>query len=216
MKRSIYFCVALAPLAIASALPARATPGLGFDVTARIAAAGKSSGAPQVVQAHVLLSGQRARIDTSAGRTRAIVLYSPPFVYRLLPDSKAGVKWNLSKVRGGKFGGFDPQQLLRNPSQIRASLVQNGAKLTGRSQIGGVPVDVYEQNRPGQSVSHVKAWIRRADSLPLRFEAQSGGLNVVATWSRYTHMANAPASKFAVPKGFSIREAQNPPLIPLL
>jgi len=216
VKRSLYSCVALAPLALTSVLPTQAAPGLSFTVTARIGAAGKSATPPQVVQARVLLSGKRARIDTSAGRTRAIVLYSPPFVYRLLPDSKAGVKWNLSKVRSGNFGGFDPQQLLRDPSQIRASLLRGGAKLTGRSQIGGVPVDVYEQVQPNQRISHVKAWLRRADSLPLRFEAQSGGLNVVATWSRYTRLANAPASQFAVPKGFSIREAQNPPLLPLL
>jgi len=195
VKQSLFCLLALAPLGAASVSSAQAAPALGFDMSMRIAATGKSSMAPQVVQTHVLLSGQRARVDTSVGGTRAVVLYAPPYVYRLLPAS---------------------QQILRNPSLIRTSLLQNGAKLTGKSQLGGVPVDVYQMAKPAQGLSRVKAYLRRSDSLPLRFEAQVNGLQVVAIWSRYTRLPNVAASQFTPPKGYSIRETQNAPMIPTL
>ena len=213
VKRSLLFVLALAPF---GAVAVQAAPGLGFNVSAKFGAGARGGVPPQVVQAHVLLSGKRARIETSSGGARAIVLYSPPYIYRLLPSDKAGVRWKLSQTQGGGIGGFDVQQLLRNPSQIRASLLQNGAKLTGKSQIGGVPVDVFEMSRPGGRVSHIRAFLRRADSLPMRFEAQSGGLNVVATWSRYARLSNVSPSQFAPPKGYAIRQSQNPPALPML
>lgn len=203
----------------AGAMGAVAAPtvGLGFDVTARVAATGKNNNLPQqTVQAHVILFGSKARIETKGAGSRSVVLYTPPFVYRLLPDSRAGVKWNLSKVRGNSFGGFDPQQLLRNPSQIRASLIANGAKRTGVSVLDGVPVEVFEVSRSGQRFSKVRAWIRRTDSLPARLEATSGGIKVIASWSRYTKLSTVSATQFAPPKGFAIRESQNPPTLPLL
>jgi len=205
-------------LGVASLASAKvqAAPGLGFDVSARVGAGAKSGVPPQVVQARVLLSGKSARIETSSGGSRAIVLYSPPYIYRLLPSDKAGVRWKLARNQNSSMGGFDVQGLLRNPSQIRASLLQSGAKLTGHSRIGGAAVDVFEMSKPGGRISHVKAFIRRADSLPLRFEAQSGGLNVVATWSRYARLANVSPSQFAPPKGFAIRQSQNPPALPML
>jgi hypothetical protein len=216
VKQSLFCLLALAPLGAASVSSAQAAPALGFDMSMRIAATGKSSMAPQVVQTHVLLSGQRARVDTSVGGTRAVVLYAPPYVYRLLPASKAGTRWKAPKNQTAQFGGFDPQQILRNPSLIRTSLLQNGAKLTGKSQLGGVPVDVYQMAKPAQGLSRVKAYLRRSDSLPLRFEAQVNGLQVVAIWSRYTRLPNVAASQFTPPKGYSIRETQNAPMIPTL
>lgn len=202
---------------VAGALGASAAPsGLGFDVTARVAATGKNQMPAQTIQAHVILSGSKARIETRGAGGRSIVLYTPPFVYRLLPDDKAGVKWNLKKVRGTSFGGFDPQQLLRNPSQIRAALLQNGAKRVALSVLNGVPVEVFDVKQPGQRISTVRAWLRRSDSLPLRLEASNGGLKVVASWSRYTKLSNVSASQFVPPKGFAIRESQNAPTLPLL
>jgi len=195
---------------------AQAAPGLGFTVSAKLGAGARSGVPPQVVQARVLLSGKQARIETSSGGARAIVLYSPPYIYRLLPSDKAGVRYKLSPTSGVAMSGFDVQQLLRNPSQIRSALLQSGAKLTGRSQIGGAAVDVFEMSRPGARISHIKAFLRRADSLPMRFEAQSGGLNVVATWSKYARLSNVPSSQFVPPKGYAIRQSQNPPSLPML
>jgi len=213
VKRSLFLSFALATC---GAMSAQAAPGLGFDVSARLGAGARSGVPPQVVQARVLLSGKQARIETSSGGARAIVLYSPPYIYRLLPSDKAGVRWKVSPKSGVGMSGFDVQQLLRNPSQIRASLLQSGAKLTGKTQIGGVPVDVFEMARPGARISHLKAFLRRADSLPMRFEAQSGGLNVVATWSKYARIANVSPSQFAPPKDYAIRQSQNPPMLPML
>ena len=191
-------------------------PGLGFDVTARIMATGKSHFPPQIVRAHVTLSGAKARVETNGGAGRSVVLYAPPFVYRLLPDAKAGVKWSMAKVHGSDFGGFDPQQLLRSPAQLRASLLQSGAKRTGVGVLDGVPVEIFDASRPGQRFAQVRAWLRRSDSLPVRLEATNGGLRVVASWSHYAKLASVAASQFAPPKGFSIRESPNPPILPLL
>jgi len=206
---------AFATLAGASSVLA-APAGLGFDVTARVSATGKNQMPAQTILAHVVLSGSKARIETRGAGSRSIVLYTPPFVYRLLPDSRAGVKWKLSQTRGNSFGGFDPQQLLRNPSQIRAALLSHGAKRTGVAVLNGEPVEVFDASRPDQKFSHVRAWIRRSDSLPARLEATNGGLKVVASWSRYTRLSNVGAAQFAPPKGFAIREMQNPPTLPLL
>lgn len=213
VKRSLFLSLALATC---GATAVQAAPGLGFNVTARLGAGTRGGIPPQVVQARVLLSGKQARIETSSGSARTIVLYSPPYMYRLLPSDKAGVRWKVPPTSGVGMSGFGVQQLLRNPSQIRASLLQSGAKLTGKTQIGGAAVDVFEMSRPGARISHLKAFLRRADSLPMRFEAQSGGLSVVATWSNYARLSNVAPSQFAPPKGYSIRQSQNPPMLPML
>lgn len=215
MKRIFLFGTLFLPCISVWAAPASA-PGLGFDVTTRIAATGKNQMPAQTVQARVVLSGSKARIETLGGASRAVVLYTPPFVYRLLPDAKAGVRWKMSKVRGSDFGGFDPQQLLRDPSKIRAALIANGAKRSGVTKLNGVPVEVFDIARPGQRFSKARAWIRRSDSLPARLEASNGGLKVTASWSRYTKIAKVNATQFLPPKGFAIRNSQNPPLLPVL
>ncbi len=200
---------------LASTSSAFAAPaGLGFDVTARVSAAGRNQMPAQTILAHVVLSGSKARVETKGAGSRSVVIYTPPFVYRLLPESRAGVKWKLSQVNSTKFGGFDPQQLLRNPSQIRAALLSSGAKRTGVSVLNGVPVEIFDASRPGQQISRVRAWIRRSDSLPVRLEATNGGLKIVASWSRYTRLAKVSPALFSPPKGFAIRESQNPPTLP--
>ena len=217
MKRLFLFASLLGGAASALAAPATSpTSGLGFDVATRVASTGKSQIPPQTIKARVLLSGTKARIETQGAGGRAVVLYTPPFVYRLLPDSKAGVKWKLSKVRGSEVGGFDPQQLLRNPDQIRTSLIAAGAKKKQSTSLGGTPVDLFELSRPGQRFSNARAWLRRSDSLPVRLETSGGGLKVVVSWSGYKKLPNVNATQFAPPKGFAIREAQNPPLLPIL
>lgn len=216
MKRSLLLGLVASSFGLAFAPRAQAAPGLGFDVSVNIAPGGKSALPPQLMKARVLLSGQRARIETSGAGSPAVVLYSAPYVYRLLPAAKAGVKWKLAKNQVGAFGQFDPQQMLRNPAQLRATLVQQGAKLTGKSQIGGVAVDVFELSKASQRVSHLKAFLRHSDSFPVRLEAQSSGFKVVANWSHYTRLANVPAAQFAPPKGYAIRESQNPPSVAVL
>ncbi|RYX80429.1 hypothetical protein EON83_28580 [bacterium] len=204
-------------LATASVCAAPASKsGLGFNVTAQISATGQSQMPAQTIKASVLLSGSNARIETTGASTKSIVLYTPTWVYRLLPASKAGIKWKASGKQASSFGGFDPQELLKNPSQMQLALKQGGARRDGSAVINGIPVDIYNVTRPGQRFSKIRAWIRRTDSLPVRLEAISGGLKVTATWSQYTKLSNVSASKFAPPKGFAIRESQNPPSLALL
>lgn len=185
-------------------------------MTARVAMTGKTAFPAQTVVAKVALAGTRARIDSTLGGSRSVVLFSPPYVYRLLPDAKAGVRWKTAKTQSGaNFGGFNPEQLLREPAKIRAELLQSGAKRTGIATLDGTPVEIYESARPGDRFSRVKAWIRRSDALPARLEASGSGVKVTASWKNYARPKLA-GSFFAPPKGYSIRESKNPPALALL
>lgn len=194
--------------------PALAAPAgassLTFRVTARVGATGQYAGPQQTLQARVFLRGKDARIETSAGGTPSVVLITAPYVYRLLPESKAGVRW---KVKSTSSGGaqFDPQEMLRDPSKIRAALLRGGAKKTGAGVLDGTPVEIYEARNFQGKGQNAKVWLRRSDSLPLRLESRGGQLQVSASWRDYAHPKNLSASLFAVPKGFRVREVAGRP-----
>ncbi len=213
MKHLFLFGSLTLVTAAAWAAPASQS-GLGFDVTARFAATGENQLPTQTIQAHVLLSGTKARIETQSTSGRAVVLYTPPFIYKLLPAEKAGVRWNMPRSRGNGNAASSVQELLREPAKIRTLLVQGGAKRTGTTTLNGVSVDIFDVSRPGQGFSKARAWIRHSDSLPVRLEATKGGLKVVASWSGYTKLATVSAAQFVPPKGFAIRVSQNSPMIP--
>ncbi|PQV64772.1 hypothetical protein B1R32_10339 [Abditibacterium utsteinense] len=184
---------------------------LSFDVTARVGASGQYAGPQQTVQAHVLLRGNAARIESSSGGTSSVVLFSPPYIYRLLPQSKAGVRWKVDPKKPSHFADFDPQQLLRDPSKIKVALLRGGAKKIGVATLAGVPVDIYQAQNFGRRGQTAKVWLRRGDSLPLRLEAAGGQIKIVASWRNYAR-PQLPASLFSAPPGFRVRTmAGNPP-----
>lgn len=186
-------------------------PTLRFDVTARVGATGRYAGPQQTIQARVLLRGHAARIESSSGGTPSVVLFSPPYIYRLLPQSKAGVRWTVNAKKPSTFADFDPQQLLRDPSKIKVALLRGGAKKIGAGTLSGTLVDIYQSPNFGKRGQSAKVWLRRSDALPLRLEASGGQMKIVASWRNYAR-PNLPASLFAAPQGFRVRSLTgNPP-----
>lgn len=181
---------------------------LTFAVTARVFYKdGTSAPAPaQTIDAKVWLSGRKARLDTTLSGRPMRLLFSPPFAYRLLPNAKIGQKYRASSLPSlaaivPGSDGFSP-----NPAAIRAALIRGGARKTGTSSIGGVPVDVYSSNRFRGRADTVKAFLRRSDALPTRVEVSSKNFSAIASWSNYQKPRALSPALFAVPAGFKIRE----------
>ena len=189
-------------------------PNLTFDINARVSASGDNAGlGSQRLQARVLLHGNRTRIESTYAGQKSVTLVAPPYIYRLLPNSKAGVRWKMEGSRAKNFDalGLDPQELVRNPGKIRALLVQNGAKRVGSSTLGGAAVDVYAISKPGEQLSSARAYLRKSDALPVKLEASGKGLQVSATWSNYARPKDLAADLFRAPKGYKIRDAKSAP-----
>ena len=203
-------------LAAGGAQPVVAAPvaNLTFNINARVTATGANAGiGGQTLQARVLLHGNRTRIETTYAGQKSVTLLAPPYIYRLLPGSKAGVRWKIDGSRKSNLGrlGLDPQELIRNPGKVRALLLQNGAKRIGISKLGGVPVEVYAINKPQDQLSSARAYLRTSDALPVKLEATGKGLKVSATWSNYARPKDLPAALFRAPQGYKIREAKSKP-----
>ena len=202
--------------ATAPATYAAPASNLTFNIDARVTAAGAGSGAGapgQKLQARVLLHGNRTRIETTYAGQKSVTLVAPPYIYRLLPGSKAGVRWKMNGSRAKSFDGLglDPQEMIRNPGKIRALLVKNGAKRTASSTINGAAVDVYTINKSGEALSSARAYLRKSDALPVKLEASGKGLKVTALWSNYARPKNLSADLFRAPQGYKIRDAKSAP-----
>lgn len=185
---------------------------LSFRMTARYSykeSAEDRAAAQQTINAQVHLRGNNARIESTVGGRPLVVLYAPPYAYRLLPSSKTGIRYRLGATprSGGLPANLSPQALLSNPTAIRAALQKQGAKRAGTAQLNGQATDIYTvKNFRGQG-QNVKAWLRRSDALPLRMEMTSSRLNAVASWSNYQRGHNLAASLFSVPSGYRVRDA---------
>jgi hypothetical protein len=206
-----YFRLSLLFLAVAFGGRARAagTPTLSFDVTARVAQI--SGGAARTTAAKVLLRGERARIESSLGGQKIVVLWQKPYVYRLLPSSKSGVRYKAS-TPVPELGALSVNwpQLMSHPSQIRASLEAHGARKVGSAKLDGVAAEVYAASQWNGKKQPMKLWLRRADALPLRLETRSGDWKITVNWRHYVRNPKLAASLFAVPKGYRIRDAEPP------
>lgn len=202
--------------AVQTAVQAAPVSNLTFNINARVATTGSNAGiGGQTLQARVLLHGNRTRVETTYAGQKSVTLVAPPYLYRLLPGSKAGVRWKVDSSRKQNFGGLglDPQELVRNPGKIRALLTQNGAKRVASSTLNGTAVDVYTISKTNDKLSNAKAYLRKSDGLPLRLEAQGTGLKVTAVWSNYARPKDLLASLFQAPQGYKIREAKSAPPI---
>lgn len=209
--------LSLCALSFASAVvwPAQAAPvpNLTFNINAQIAATGASGAPTQKFDARVLLHGNRTRVESDFGGQKTVTLVAPPYIYRLLPDSKAGVRWKIDATRQNNFAalGVDPQKLIRDPASIRALLLQGGAKRTGAATLGGTAVEVYQINNSKGPFSSAKAWLRKSDALPLKLQAAGQGLAVTALWSNYARPKDLPAALFQAPPNYRIRDAHSAP-----
>jgi hypothetical protein len=183
-------------------------------VTARFAAReqGRTTAQPQqTFAARVLAKGNRSRIETSLSDRPVVFLLAPPYAYKLLPQSKAGVRWRLDPKTTSRFAGTDLQTLLRNPGALRAALQKAGARRVGTAKMAGVASDIYAaRNLAGQGGT-AKVWLRRGDSLPLRLEATSSMLSTTVSWSNYRRGLPLSDKLFGVPAGYSVRDTQGQP-----
>ena len=200
------------------AAPAQAAPAsnLTFNIEAKVTATGGGAGlgaVGQTLQARVLLHGNRTRLETNYAGQKSVTLVAPPYIYRLLPKSKAGVRWKMDGSRAKSFNalGLDPQEMIRNPGKIRALLLQNGAKRIGSSTLNGTAVDIYTISQPKDQLSSARAYLRKSDALPLKLEASGKGLKVLALWSNYARPKDLPAALFSAPQNYKIRDARSAP-----
>jgi hypothetical protein len=201
---------AASPLSAAPARPGSAAKGaertLAFNVTARVSSPG--TGSAQTYSSRVQSKGNRIRIETSLADRPIVFLATPPYLYKLIPSSKAGVRWENVKWDNSRF---DFQTLLRNPAAIRDMLKKQGAKAIATQTLNGTLTDVMVAKNVMGRGNEVKAWLRRSDALPLRLESRSKGLSSVVSWTNYQRDIVLPETLFKVPVGYNVREAQGSP-----
>ena len=194
-----------------SSFGAKAAPTLTFNVAARIDAKGNGSDIVQSTNGRVFLKGQQARLETKLGEQGIVVLFLKPYVYRLLPSSKAGVRYKGNTPSPELEAFFSNWPALMNqPNKIRAALQGKGAKKAGTATLNGVATDVYIANRWDGKQRPVKLWLRRSDSLPVRLESSASGAKITLNWSNYRRGTSLSPSLFAIPKGYKIRDGQPP------
>ena len=184
---------------------------LSFHVTARFRYHdGEDGDAPEdSLDAKVLAQGQKARMETKIGGRPLVMIFAPPFLYKVLPLSKSGTRYPLSDVsKNPGLAGFNPQPWLRDPAAIREALRKQGAKRAADSILNGVPVELWNAQKFMGLSGQVKAWLRRADALPLRLEIQTKALTATATWRDYQRVRAVPGAQFSPPAGFRMRDGQ--------
>lgn len=193
------------------AKPGKSASALAFHVTARFQYHdSEDSDAPEdSLDAKVLAQGQKARVETKIGGRPLVMIYAAPFLYKLLPMSKSGKRYPLNDVaKNPGLSGFNPQPWLRDPAAIREALRKQGALRVADSTLNGVPVELWKAQKFMGLSGQVKAWLRRADALPLRLEIQTKALTATATWRDYQRVRAVPDAQFSPPSGFRIRDGQ--------
>ncbi|HEX8835130.1 MAG TPA: hypothetical protein VF719_13055, partial [Abditibacteriaceae bacterium] len=168
------------------------------------------NGTTQTVSSRVLTKGSRIRVQTELGDRPVVFLVAPPYLYKLIPSAKAGVRWKNDKL-ASRTSNIDLQAMLRNPALIRSMINQGGAKRAGSSTLGGALVDIYTVSNWKGKGGSAKTWLRRSDALPVRMEATSGSISSVVSWTNYSRNIPLSDSLFRVPAGYSIRESEGQP-----
>lgn len=213
------FFGAVAVLAVfAPAAQSAPANGLSFDVLARLVSLqnGKASQMPpQTFDARVFVKGRNVRIETELGDRPVVFLLSPPHLTKLLPESKAGVRWMISRtgaLPGAGSAGLanNLQNLMRDPSSLRALLGKSGAKKTGSGNLNGTPVDIYAASNFMGRGQKMIAWLRRGDALPIRAQLTSKTLSSTLSWRNYQRKA-LPDTLFRAPAGYNVRDSAERP-----
>ena len=187
-----------------AAPPQSAPRTLSFAMTARIGSS-MAGEAAQIVSSKVWTKGNRVRLETVLSDRPVVFLMSPPYIYKLIPGAKAGIRWKNDKT---EMGGLDLQAVLRNPQFIRAILKSRGAKTVGAATLDGTAVEIVTARDLMGQKGTAKAWLRRSDALPLRLELKGGAMSGVVSWRDYKRDAPLADSLFKVPSGYKMRESQ--------
>lgn len=194
----------LGALLLLVSLPATAAPTvLSFDLTTRITS---GSGPRRSVSARVLTRNGRVRVESRLGGTPVVGLYAPPYIYRLLPNTKSGTRYRLHQSDDGL------QALLRHPSSLRAMLLKDGAKRLGVAKLNGVPVEGFTSDGFRGRGEQLTVWLRRSDHLPLKLEWRDKSTQATALWSHYKKQADSARLRalFVVPANYKIRDTSKP------
>ena len=207
----------VAPLATSMAVGAKnsaptASTALSFRVQAQFSYRGDGDEAMpgDALDAKIVAQGQKARLETKVGERPLVVLISPPYLYKLLPRSKTGMRYPLAKAtKNPSLSSLDPQPWLRSPLTIRTTLKNQGAKRIGTSKMNGQAVEVWSASKFMGQNGQVKAFLRLSDALPVRVEIKSKQLTATANWRDYQKLKVLPSSHFQPPAGYRIREAED-------
>jgi hypothetical protein len=185
-----------------------APPTLSFDLVASAKRNGSKSAA-QVVNARFYIRGERVRVESQLAGQKLVVLLARPYVYRLLPASKTGVRYKSNSVVP-EFNalGAHWSDLLQQPQTLRAQLKKQGAKKIGTSTLNGARVDVYSADKWNGQSRKIKLWLRQSDALPLRAQTNADDAQVTVNWKNYRRGQALAPSLFAVPKNYRIRDGQ--------
>ena len=194
-----------------SAVAAQAAPQtLSFNVSARFAARDARDGslaAEQSLDARVSAKGNRARVETSFSDRPVVLILAPPYVYRLLPQAKAGVRYRVGEGASNQLTAANIAAFLRDPKELRAILKRGGAKQSGAQVVAGQRLEVWTATQFAGRPAQVKAWLRPSDALPARLQVSSKTVSLSASWRDYKKGAPLPDTLFSVPSGFKVREA---------
>jgi hypothetical protein len=196
-----------APRPLSAATPAT----LSFNVNVH---ATQGMQTTRAMSAKVLLRGERVRIE-NGDNPKIVTLWVAPYLYRLLPNSRSGVRSRSQDlpVMAGAVPNWTT--LWQQPTRIRSVLKAKGARKIATPILNGVATEVYtaknwqSMNTPTGNVrlQNVRLWLRRSDALPVKLESSASGWKVVATWNNYQRNPKLSSSLFEVPKGFRIRDA---------
>jgi hypothetical protein len=185
-------------------------------MTARFTArdGGKNVAGPgQTFDGRVFLRGDKARVETEFSDQQVLFLYSSPYLYKLLPEERAGVRWRTDKSQPQGWSSMQMNQWLRNPASLRGELKKRGARAIASTELNGVPVQVWSWKSAAKDSVPANAgrvWLRRSDGLPVRLETTSSSLSATVSWRDY---ARKPLSDslFQVPAGYSVRDSKGAP-----
>lgn len=184
-------------------------PSLTFQITAQVSSA-QRTGAQRNMKARVFVRGQAVRIETRMAAQQTVLLLAPPYGYRLLPETKTGVRYKTKTLfpEIERFA-FSWKDMLASPGHIRHLAETNGAKKIGAASLGGTQTDIYTTNRWNGRPVKIKFWLRRSDALPLRMESTEDGIKAIVLWTNYRR-GGVAASLMAVPKDYRIRDGRPP------
>ena len=161
------------------------------------------------MEARVQIRGERLRVETSLGGRDVVMLYAPPYLYRMYPESHTGVRYNADTLKlPGLSSDLNIDALIANPAGLRSALVNQGAVKVKTTELNGVTVDLYKASKFMGRPQQVTAWFRHSDGLPVRLLLESRRLSVVSSWGDYQRKALS-ADLFSVPGDYRIRPADN-------
>lgn len=196
-----------APVCVQAAPKTAPAKNMSFDVAARFSYSGEGQAMPeQLVGAKVWVAGNRVRVESEVAGKPLVVLYAPPYAYRLLPSSKTGVRYRAEALPDLTQKLFGTRNVMPNPQSIRSALQKAGAKRSGSANLNGTPTDLWSVANFRGKGNNAKAWLRRSDALPLRFEINGPKLKATVSWKNYRIGRSLPAALFAVPKNYRISE----------